>query len=87
MSETKAKKGHGCLICLIVFIGFIVASIPMLIREEKKSFKPSVGGFIALGVGIAFVILITMLNKHSFSTGVSMSSITWGSGFLVLFRR
>lgn len=68
-----------------LFIGFIVASIPMLIREEKKSFKPSVGGFIALGVGIAFVILITMLNKHSFSTGVSMSSITWGSGFLIFF--
>ena len=66
-----------------LFIGFIVASIPMLIKEEKKSFVPCVGGYIALGVGIVFVILITMLNKHSFSSGVSMNNITWGSGILI----
>ena len=66
-----------------LFIGFIVASIPMLIKEEKKSFVPCVGGYIALGVGIVFVILITMLNKHSFSSGISMNNITWGSGILI----
>ena len=36
MSETKAKKGHGCLICLIVFIGFIVAVTFGIIQTMKN---------------------------------------------------
>lgn len=51
MSETKAKKGHGCLICLIVFIGFIVAVTFGIIQtinhpelyEEKSKVEEAVG--------------------------------------------
>ena len=51
MSETKAKKGHGCLICLIVFIIFVGAITFGIIQtiehpelyEEKSKVEEAVG--------------------------------------------
>ena len=61
-----------------LFFGFIIASIPMLIKEEKKSFFISRYNLICLFVGIAVVVTITIISKLSFVSGISfgLSSLT-----------
>ena len=53
-----------------LFFGFIIASIPLLIKEEKKSFFISVPNIICLIIGIGGVVAITIISKMSFVTGI-----------------
>ena len=63
-----------------LFFGFIIASIPLLIREEKKSFRFSIPNLICLIIGIGGVVAITILSKMNFSTGIhfGLSSLNPG---------
>lgn len=57
-----------------VFIGFIAGSIPVVVREEAKSFRRPEKGFLFLCIGIFLVVLITWLNGK-----IGMSSVNLGS--------
>lgn len=57
-----------------VFIGFIAGSIPVVVREESKSFRRPEKGFLFLCIGIFLVVLITWLNGK-----IGMSSVNLGN--------
>lgn len=67
---TAAFEKHIYVVSSL-FFGFIIASIPMLIKEEKKSFFISRYNLICLFVGIAVVVGITIISKLSFVSGIS----------------
>ncbi len=66
-----------------LFFGFIIASIPLLIKEERKSFRPSVPAIICLFAGIAGVVAITILSKMNFSTGINFGLSNLNIGLII----
>ena len=62
-----------------LFIGFILAAIPLVIKEEKHNMKVCVSSIIALLVGIAIVALITYFNPVSGSdSAISLKQLDLG---------
>lgn len=59
-----------------VFIGFIAGSIPVVIREEDRSFRRPEKGFLFLCIGIFLVVLITWLNGKIGASSVNLGSIS-----------
>ena len=59
-----------------VFIGFIAGSIPVVIREEDRSFSRPEKGFLFLCIGIFLVVLITWLNGKIGASSVNLGSIS-----------
>lgn len=62
-----------------LFIGFIAGSIPLIILEEKESFRPFVKGLPFCLAGILVVAGITWLNGR-----IGNAAMVWGSFLLVL---
>lgn len=57
-----------------LFIGFIVGSIPLVIKEEKETMKSHyVRGALFFILGLAVVVLISYLNGHAFSAQMDFS--------------
>lgn len=48
-----------------LFIGFIIAAIPLIIREELDSFKGHYKNIIFMIIGIVLVVAITLLNSNT----------------------
>ncbi len=62
-----------------LFIGFILAAIPLVIKEEKDNMKVCVSSVISLFVGIAIVALITYFNPVSGSdSAISLRHLDLG---------
>lgn len=62
-----------------VFIGFIVFSIPLIIKEEKDSLKGKYKNLIFTVIGIAIVALITYFNPMTGEgTAVDISNLNFG---------
>ena len=61
-----------------LFIGFILFSIPLIIKEEKKVIKGQYTNIIFTILGIILVSLITYFNSTELS-GVSLINISFGS--------
>ncbi|MDD4432118.1 MAG: DUF368 domain-containing protein [Parabacteroides sp.] len=59
-----------------LFMGFIIASIPLVLKQEKESFIGHYGNVVAAVIGAAVVCLITMLNQSSFMTGIQLDSLS-----------
>lgn len=59
-----------------VFIGFIAGSIPLIIREEKKSFIQVKKGVLFCIAGIALVAGITWLHGHGQTAGMNLSQFS-----------
>lgn len=66
-----------------VFIGFIVFSIPFIIKEEKETLKGKYKNLIYLLIGIVIVALITYLNPVSGGNIVNISSLNFGLGIYI----
>ncbi len=66
-----------------VFIGFIVFSIPFIIKEEKETLKGKYKNLIYLLIGIIIVALITYLNPVSGGNIVNISSLNFGLGIYI----
>ena len=67
-----------------VFIGFIIFSIPLIIREEKDSLKNKYQNFIFTLIGIVTVVLITYLNPVTGESNlVDVSKLDMGLAFYV----
>lgn len=60
-----------------VFLGFIVFSIPVIIKEEKESLKSKYYNLIFTAIGIALVVLLAMFNP----SGGSEEGGALASGF------
>lgn len=56
-----------------LFIGFIAASIPLVIMEEKESVKEVAKGIVFLILGAALVVAISYLNNGSGSGSMDLS--------------
>lgn len=62
-----------------LFIGFILAAIPLVIKEEKDNMKVCVSSVISLLAGIAIVALITYFNPVSGSdSSISLRHLDLG---------
>lgn len=59
-----------------LFIGFIIASIPLIIKEERNTLKGKYGGSIFIVIGILFVVGITLLNTGGSSTGIDLTNLS-----------
>ena len=68
-----------------LFIGFILFSIPLIIKEEKESLKGKSKNILFLILGILFVSLITYFNPVSGSESVvNLGEFRIGLGIYVL---
>ena len=62
-----------------VFLGFIVFAIPIIIKEEKESIKGKYKNIIFALIGIAIVVVITLLNPVSGTgTNIEVSNLSLG---------
>ena len=67
-----------------VFIAFIVFSIPLIVKEEKKTLKGKYQNLIFTLLGIIAVVLITYLNPVTGdANAVDVSKLSMGLGFYV----
>lgn len=64
-----------------LFLGFIVFSIPIIIRDEKETIKKKYYNLVFTVIGIALVVLLTMFNGGS---GAGATSSGFG-GYAYLF--
>lgn len=67
-----------------LFIGFIIFSIPLIIKEEKESLKGKYYNLIFMIIGILVVALITYFNPVT-SNGIDISNITFGLAIYMFF--
>lgn len=68
-----------------LFIGFIAGAIPLIIIEEKESFKSVGKGIIFAILGIAIVVGITLLNSHIGSSSMSLNNFSLVLGIKLFF--
>lgn len=68
-----------------LFIGFIAASIPLIVREEKDSFR-KVGKGIWFGIlGVVVVVGITWMNGRLGAESMDLSHFSLGLGIKLFF--
>lgn len=63
-----------------LFIGFIAGSIPLIVKEEKESFREVGKGIVFCLLGILLVIGITWLNERAGGTNMDLSQLSIGLG-------
>ena len=68
-----------------VFMGFIAGAIPLIIREEKDSFREVGKGILFCIVGIALVAGITFANGKIGSASMDLSGFSIGLGIRLFF--
>ena len=61
-----------------LFLGFIIFSIPLIIKEERDCLKEKYKNIIFLILGIIIVSLITYFNPVSGSNGINISNLNFG---------
>lgn len=61
-----------------LFLGFIIFSIPLVIKEEKNCLKGKYKNIIFLIFGIIIVSLITYFNPVSGGNGINISTLNFG---------
>lgn len=68
-----------------LFIGFIIGSIPLIIKEEKDSFREFGKGILFCIMGIAVVAGITWLNGKVGASAMDLGSFSVGLGLKLFF--
>ena len=68
-----------------LFIGFIAGSIPLIIKEEKESFREVGKGILFCILGIALVAGITWINGQSGSAAIDLGKFSIGLGVQLFF--
>lgn len=56
-----------------VFTGFIIFSIPLIIKAEKNTIKNKYGNIIFLIIGVVIVVAITYFNPSSTDAGMNLA--------------
>ncbi len=60
-----------------LFMGFIIASIPLVIKQEKEAYTGHIANVVFALIGAAVVVGITFLNKTSFMTGLDLGKLSF----------
>lgn len=60
-----------------LFIGFVVAAIPVILKEEGDCIREKISSSVFLIVGIVFVVAVTSLS-NSASAGMNLASVGLG---------
>lgn len=68
-----------------LFIGFILGSIPLIIQDEKESFKKLKTGFIFSILGIALVAGVSLLNRFLHLPQIDLSHFSFLLGGKLFF--
>lgn len=76
LSSTFEKHIYGIS---SLFVGFIIASIPVIVRDEKESIKGKYQNIIFMILGIVFVYFIAKMNTAGGSGTFDLSSISFTS--------
>lgn len=68
-----------------LFIGFVLMSIPLIVKEEKDSFKGHYNKIPYLFLGLALVVCVTYFSTHSLGGSASLmwGEMTFGSGVYI----
>lgn len=61
-----------------VFIGFIAGAIPLIIIEEKESYKHWAKGLAFFVIGVAIVVAVTLANSAGGASSMDLSALTPG---------
>ena len=67
-----------------LFLGFIIFSIPLIIKEEKNELKGKYFNLIFTLIGILIVFLITYFNPVSADSGVNIKNLNLGLVFYLI---
>ena len=65
-----------------LFMGFIILSIPIVIKEEKESLKKNYLNIVFTLIGAALVLLITYFNSTQVAT-MSLANLSLGSSIYI----
>lgn len=68
-----------------LFIGFIAGAIPLIIREEKESFRKVSKGLLFCLIGILLVVGITWANGRIGSTSMDLGQFSIGQSVKLFF--
>lgn len=68
-----------------LFIGFIAGSIPLILREEKESFRQVGKGIAFCLLGILFVVGIAWLNGKTGNASMNLVHFSVGTGIKLFF--
>ena len=68
-----------------LFIGFIAGAIPLIVKEEQKSFRKYEAGLPFCILGIVLVAGITWLNGHVGSASMDLGQFSIGLGIKLFF--
>lgn len=66
-----------------LFLGFIIFAIPIIIKEEKESIKGKYINIIFTVLGIALVVLISVLNPASGGNGIKVDASNLNIGIII----
>ena len=61
-----------------LFLGFVIFAIPLIIKEEKECLKGKYYNIIFTIIGIALVVLITILNPVSSNSTIDITKLNFG---------
>ena len=61
-----------------LFLGFVIFAIPLIIKEEKENLKGKYYNIIFTIIGIALVVLITILNPVSSNSTIDITKLNFG---------
>lgn len=67
-----------------LFLGFVIFSLPLIIKEEKNCLKGNYKNLIYSLIGILVVVLITYFNPVSGGDAVNISSLSIGLSLYIL---
>ncbi len=70
-----------------LFLGFVLCSIPLIVREEKENMKGKYGKLIYLVLGVILVVAITYFSKHALIDNISLKwgELTVATGIYLFF--
>lgn len=68
-----------------LFIGFIAGSIPLIIREERQSFRQIGKGIFFCILGLVLVVGITLLNRENGGASMDLSQFSLWLGIKLFF--
>lgn len=68
-----------------LFIGLIAGSIPLIIKEERQSFREVGKGIFFCILGLVLVVRITLLNGKTGVTSMDLSQFSMGLGVKLFF--
>lgn len=68
-----------------LFIGFIAGSIPLIIREERQSFRQIGKGIFFCILGLVLVAGITLLNRETGGASMDLSQFSFWLGIKLFF--